>query len=88
MSETGKRAENCVDYIEIPVVDLKQARDFFGALFGWSFEEWGDDYMSFNDGRLDGGFRRSAEPASDMARMVSRGNWWPAVTPVPSASGT
>jgi len=60
------RAENRIDYVEIPVVDLQQARDFFTALFGWSFEEWGDDYLSFNDGRLDGGFRRSdqAAPAS------------------------
>jgi len=52
------RAEKRIDYIEIPVTDLKKAREFFSALFDWSFQEWGDDYMSFNDGQLDGGFRR------------------------------
>jgi predicted enzyme related to lactoylglutathione lyase len=57
------RAENCIDYVEIPVTDLEKAKAFFSALFGWSFEIWGDDYMSFNDGRFDGGFRRSAETA-------------------------
>ncbi len=57
------RAENCIDYVEIPVTDLSKAKEFFSRLFGWSFETWGDDYMSFNDGRFDGGFRRSAEPA-------------------------
>lgn len=57
------RAENRIDYVEIPVTDLKKTRDFFTALFGWSFQEWGDEYMSFADGRLDGGFRRSDEPA-------------------------
>lgn len=57
-------AENQVDYIEIPVTDLKRARDFFSSMFGWSFQEWGDDYMSFNDGRLDGGLRRAPEPAA------------------------
>ena len=56
-------AENRIDYVEIPVTDLKRTREFFSSLFGWSFQEWGDDYMSFNDGRLDGGFRRSTEPA-------------------------
>lgn len=56
-------AENRIDYVEIPVTDLKRTRAFFSSLFGWSFQEWGDDYMSFNDGRLDGGFRRSTEPA-------------------------
>jgi len=56
-------AENRIDYVEIPVTDLKRTREFFSSLFGWSFQEWGDDYMSFNDGGLDGGFRRSTEPA-------------------------
>jgi len=57
------RAEQQIDYVEIPVTDPAGARDFFGALFGWSFEAWGDDYISFKDGRLDGGFRRSEVPA-------------------------
>ena len=57
------RAEKRIDYVEIPVTDLKKAREFFSELFDWSFQEWGDDYMSFNDGRLEGGFRRAAEPA-------------------------
>jgi predicted enzyme related to lactoylglutathione lyase len=56
-------AENQIDYVEIPVTDLKRAREFFSSMFGWSFQDWGDDYMSFNDGRLGGGFRRSTEPA-------------------------
>jgi predicted enzyme related to lactoylglutathione lyase len=57
------RAEKRIDYVEIPVTDLNKARDFFAALFGWTFQSFGDDYMSFNDGRMDGGFRRSSEPA-------------------------
>ena len=56
-------AENQIDYVEIPVTDLNRAREFFSSMFGWSFEEWGDEYMSFNDGRLDGGFRLANEPA-------------------------
>lgn len=58
------RPENRIDYVEIPVTDLVKARAFLQAMFGWSFQEWGDDYMSFSDGRLDGGLRRSTEPAS------------------------
>ncbi len=56
--------EKRIDYIEIPVTDPIRARDFFAALFGWSFQEWGPDYISFNDSRLDGGFRRSDTPAA------------------------
>lgn len=52
-----------IDYIEIPVRDLESTRDFFQALFGWEFKEWGPDYLSFSDGRLEGGLRRADAPA-------------------------
>lgn len=58
------RPENRIDYVEIPVTDLKQARAFFEAMFGWEFQEWGAEYMSFNDGRLDGGLRLAPESAA------------------------
>lgn len=56
------RAEGCIDYIEIPVTDLEKAREFLAAMFGWSFQEWGPDYFSFNDGRLNGGLRHTDGP--------------------------
>ncbi len=57
------RAEGCIDYVEIPVADLDKTRAFFESLYGWKFQEWGPDYYSFNDGRLDGGLRRAEESA-------------------------
>ena len=53
--------ENRIDYVEIPVTDLKKTRAFFEALFGWTFQDWGDEYISFSDGRLNGGFRLATE---------------------------
>jgi len=63
-------AENQIDYVEIPVTDLRRTRDFFSSMFGWSFQEWGDDYMSFNDGRLNGGFRRSSQAAASTGVLL------------------
>jgi len=57
------RKETRIDYVEIPVTDLAKTKAFFHELFGWEFQEWGPDYSSFNDGRLDGGLRKSDEPA-------------------------
>ena len=62
--------EKQINYIEIPVTDPARARDLFAELYGWSFQEWGDDYISFNDGRLDGGFSRSAESAPASGVLV------------------
>jgi len=58
MNEEGR-----IDYIEIPVTDLEKTRNFFSKLFGWSFQEWGPDYFSFNDGRLECGLRRAEQAA-------------------------
>lgn len=57
------RDEQKIDYVEIPVTDLDKTREFFSRLFGWEFQEWGPDYYSFSDGRLDGGLRRAEAPA-------------------------
>jgi uncharacterized protein len=50
--------ENRIDYIEMPARDPAVAKRFFTELFGWTFEDYGPDYVSFSDGRLAGGFRR------------------------------
>ncbi|MBE0713428.1 MAG: VOC family protein [Candidatus Aminicenantes bacterium] len=54
MTEKDKR----IDYIELPTLDLIEAKRFYGDVFGWTFVDYGPEYSSFNDGRLDGGFRK------------------------------
>jgi predicted enzyme related to lactoylglutathione lyase len=56
--------ENQINYIEIQARDLGLAKDFFGKLFGWKFEDYGSDYCAFSDGRLEGGFARADKAAS------------------------
>jgi hypothetical protein len=48
--------EKRIDYIEFGVTDLAGTRRFYSELFGWTFEDYGPEYMSFDDGRLTGGF--------------------------------
>lgn len=47
-------------HIEIPARDLKRAKAFYGKLFGWTFEDYGKDYVLFNvpGGGTGGGFNR------------------------------
>ena len=52
---------HCVDYIEISATDLEENKRFFTALFGWTFTDYGPDYVAFDDGRLNGGFFRVAK---------------------------
>lgn len=59
-----------IDYIEIPTPDVGASRSFFETLFGWDFQEWGPDYVSFDDGRTTGGFRTSDRAPSIEAGSV------------------
>ncbi len=50
---------NKIDYIEFPCRDFARTKSFFAEVFGWSFTDYGPDYMAFSDAGLEGGFFRS-----------------------------
>ncbi len=52
---------NTIDYVEMPSRDLAATKTFFSALFGWTFQDYGPDYISFDDGRTAGGFFRAED---------------------------
>ena len=53
-------ANEKINYVEFPANDLARTKVFFEAAFGWSFVDYGPDYVAFSDQGLDGGFYRSA----------------------------
>lgn len=57
MREDGK-----LDYLELPGGDLGTVKAFYGAAFGWTFQDYGPTYAAFDQG-LDGGF--DADSGSD-----------------------
>lgn len=54
MSENNYR----LDYIEFPATDINATKTFYSGLFGWKFVDYGPDYTSFHDGRMNGGFTK------------------------------
>lgn len=46
------------DFIEIPATDLKVAKKFYGKAFGWTFQDWGDDYADIQGAGVSGGLRK------------------------------
>lgn len=50
--------DRAIDYIEFTAPDLAPIKKFYGEVFNWEFQDWGDEYSSFSDGRVDGGFAR------------------------------
>ncbi len=54
---------HAINYIELSLGDTQATQDFYSSVFGWSFQDWGPDYISFSGAGLEGGFSRQ-RPAS------------------------
>jgi hypothetical protein len=38
-----------IDYVELAVDDLEQAKAFYGAALGWKFTDYGPEYVGFQN---------------------------------------
>lgn len=45
-----------INYLELPANNLATIKEFFIKAFNWSFTDYGDEYVAFTDGVIDGGF--------------------------------
>ena len=59
-----------VDYVEFAATDLEATKRFYTSVFGWKFTDFGPDYCSFEDGRLNGGFFRADTVVTGGALVV------------------
>ena len=51
-----------IDYAEFAAEDLGAVKAFYSSAFGWSFQDWGPEYVSFSGAVLEGGFRGGEKP--------------------------
>ncbi|HEC60057.1 hypothetical protein LCGC14_0584880 [marine sediment metagenome] len=58
------KASGKINYIEMPSLDLDVTKHFFSAAFGWSFVDYGPDYIAIENAGLDGGFFKSEQTAT------------------------
>jgi uncharacterized protein len=61
---------NHVDYVEFAAQDLSVVKAFYGQAFGWEFQDWGPDYVSFSGGGIEGGFRGGETPVAGGALVI------------------
>ncbi len=50
-----------IHYVEFAASDVARAKQFYATAFGWTFQDWGPDYASFDaaSAGIAGGFRLS-----------------------------
>ena len=70
MSNAGNHHK--INYIEFSSTDIARTKHFYAAVFGWTFVDYGPDYVSFQGAGIDGGFakRESSEAQGKFAPLV------------------
>lgn len=70
--------DNQIDLVEFPAssaVELKAAQDFYGKAFGWSFRDWGGEYIDTEDSGVPSGINaadQSARPVKPLAVIYAK----------------
>jgi len=63
-----------INYVELASTDIERTKHFYSTVFGWSFVEYGPDYVAFSaaEAAIDGGFYRSDphDPPAKTAPLV------------------
>ena len=63
---------HAIDYIEIPVTDVSNAKRFYAAAFDWKFNDYGPDYAGIQgaDGKEAGGLRKESQRSTTGGPLV------------------
>ncbi|AVI51571.1 glyoxalase family protein [Pukyongia salina] len=61
---------NHINYIEFKAADLEVIKEFYNKCFGWTFTDYGPDYISFENSGLSGGFERNDQAILNGALVV------------------
>lgn len=61
-----ENAHEKINYVEFAAADLAATKHFFGEVFGWEFEDYGEQYIAFSKATagLDGGFYQASLASS------------------------
>ncbi len=59
-----------VAYVELPATSTAEMKDFYGVLFGWSFQDWGTDYTAFSESGVEGGFNAGDEHRTNAPLVI------------------
>lgn len=63
-------ADGSLDYIELPATNISATKRFYGEVFGWSFTDYGPDYVAFDVAGRTGGFNAGRKPVAAQGPLV------------------
>lgn len=70
MSEPAAHTHHAIDYIEITVADVAEAKRFYTAAFGWRFNDYGPGYAGIVGPSREVGGLAQGEPTPGAGPLV------------------
>jgi hypothetical protein len=60
-----------INYVEFAATDIPRAKQFYSTVFGWTFDDYGPDYVAFSaaSAGIDGGFYK-ADPHDPLPKVA------------------
>ncbi len=58
------KRDDTIDFVEFPAhsaASIARTKDFYAKAFGWSFQDWGDDYADTSSSGVGSGFNADPE---------------------------
>jgi predicted enzyme related to lactoylglutathione lyase len=62
--------DNHINYIEFKAKDLDDIIKFYSEAFGWTFTSYGENYISFSEGGVAGGFEKTDESITNGVLVI------------------
>lgn len=61
-----------ITYIEFTTTSIERAKHFYSTVFGWNFQDYGPDYISFGaeGAGIDGGFSKGDSPPEKSSPLI------------------
>jgi predicted enzyme related to lactoylglutathione lyase len=56
--------DGALEYVELPGPDIPATKRFYGSVFGWTFTDYGPDYVAFEIAGRTGGFNAERKVAA------------------------
>ena len=69
-----REINNHINYVELKAKDLKAIKTFYTACFGWTFQDYGPNYIAFSNSGLQGGFEYTKEDIVNGALVILHHN--------------
>ena len=61
-------AHHHFNYIELPSTDNTAMKAFYGKVFGWTFQDWGETYVAIHGAGVEGGFDQASDEVAKYYR--------------------